>query len=76
MCLFHQTSADSHFTRKPVCTRLLADGGRVTLTGSALITTTPDGTRAEQQLDRPALEAAYVEHFGFAPPLVPTPDAA
>ncbi|XXY44819.1 arylamine N-acetyltransferase [Sorangium sp. So ce269] len=71
MCLYHQTSPESHFTRKPLCTRLLPDGGRVTLTGSALVMTAPDGTRAEQQLDRPALEAAYAEHFGFAPSLVP-----
>ena len=76
MCLFHQTSPDSHFTRKSICTRLLADGGRVTISGSALITTASDGTRAEQQLDRPALEAAYAEHFGFTPSLVPTPTAA
>ncbi|AUX46280.1 acetyltransferase [Sorangium cellulosum] len=71
MCVYHQTSPESHFTRRPLCTRLLADGGRVTITGSTLLMTAPDGTRAEQQLDRPALEAAYAEHFGFAPPLVP-----
>ncbi|WP_437671928.1 arylamine N-acetyltransferase family protein [Sorangium sp. So ce131] len=71
MCLYHQTSPESHFTKKPLCTRLLSDGGRVTLSGSALVMTAPDGTRAERQLDRPALEAAYAEHFGYAPAVVP-----
>jgi N-hydroxyarylamine O-acetyltransferase len=77
MCQFHQTSAESHFTRKPICTRLLAFGaGRVTISGAVLITTAADGTRSEQQLDRPALEAAYAEHFGFGPALVRNPAAA
>jgi N-hydroxyarylamine O-acetyltransferase len=71
MCAFHQTSPESHFTRAPVCTRLTFDGGRVTIAGSSLIVTAPGGERAEHTLDRPSLEAAYAEHFGYAPPLVP-----
>jgi N-hydroxyarylamine O-acetyltransferase len=71
MCRFHQTSPDSHFTRGAVCTCLRSDGGRVTISGSTLIVTSPDGERTQQRLDRAALEAAYAEHFGYGPPLVP-----
>ena len=38
MCNFHQTSPDSHFTKRRICSRLTADG-RITLSGHRLITT-------------------------------------
>ena len=38
MCLFHQTSPDSHFTQNKVCSLMLADG-RKTLTDKRFITT-------------------------------------
>jgi N-hydroxyarylamine O-acetyltransferase len=38
MCRFHQTSADSHFTRKQTCSIATA-GGRVTISGPDLIVT-------------------------------------
>jgi N-hydroxyarylamine O-acetyltransferase len=42
MCVYHQTSSDSIFTRKRTCTIATADG-RKTLTGRRLITTSKAG---------------------------------
>ena len=41
MCHFHQTSPESHFTRKKVCS-LATPAGRITLTGDKLIITQKD----------------------------------
>jgi N-hydroxyarylamine O-acetyltransferase len=49
MCLHQQTSPDSHFTRKRVCSLATADG-RITLSGDRLITTS-GGTRTETAVD-------------------------
>jgi N-hydroxyarylamine O-acetyltransferase len=38
MCQFHQTSPESHFTRRKICS-LMTNGGRKTLTGSKFIET-------------------------------------
>jgi N-hydroxyarylamine O-acetyltransferase len=38
MCMYHQTSPESHFTQRRICSRLTADG-RVTLSQKRLITT-------------------------------------
>lgn len=46
MCRYHQTSAESPFTRKRVCSRL-TDEGRVTLSDNRLICTTRNGVRQE-----------------------------
>lgn len=63
MCLYQQTSPESHFTRGRVCTRL-TPGGRVTLSGLRLITT-DGGVRHERELAGEAdYEAALSEHFG------------
>jgi N-hydroxyarylamine O-acetyltransferase len=35
MCRYHQTSPESHFTKKRLCS-LPFDGGRITLTGDSL----------------------------------------
>ncbi|GAA4938450.1 arylamine N-acetyltransferase family protein [Actinoplanes utahensis] len=64
MCWYHQTSPDSHFTRKTVCTRLTAHG-RVTISDRTLIVTTGDG-RSETPLESGApLLTAYRDHFGI-----------
>jgi len=64
MCRFHQTSPESHFTRGRVCSRLTPEG-RVTLSGSRLITTT-GGDRVERELSGDAeRDAALLEHFGI-----------
>ena len=68
MCVYHQTSPSSHFTKKHVCTRLTGNG-RITLSqrddsGRKLIRTV--GTeRTETPIDDdPAWRAALAEHFG------------
>jgi N-hydroxyarylamine O-acetyltransferase len=65
MCRFHQTSPDSHFTRGRICSRL-TPAGRVTLSGSRLITTA-GGERIELELAGEAeCDAALLEHFGVS----------
>ncbi|MEV5815654.1 arylamine N-acetyltransferase family protein [Streptomyces mutabilis] len=62
---WHSTSPRSHFLRSPVCSRLTEDGGRITLSGRRLTTTTPEGGREERELvtDEEVL-AAYRDRFG------------
>ncbi|MGW2255364.1 arylamine N-acetyltransferase family protein [Kitasatospora sp. NPDC001660] len=64
-CWWQTTSPDSHFTRSATCSMLTADGGRVTLGGSRLITTTPAGERTELTLADDEVLAAYRAHFGI-----------
>jgi N-hydroxyarylamine O-acetyltransferase len=65
-CRWQQTSPDSGFTRRTVCSRRLAGGGRVTIRGATLAVRTDDDRR-EQALAAPeALAAAYAEHFAIA----------
>ena len=39
MCRYHQTSADSHFTRGRICSRTTEEGGRISLSDLRLIET-------------------------------------
>ncbi|WP_431682215.1 arylamine N-acetyltransferase family protein [Kitasatospora sp. KL5] len=64
-CWWQATSPDSHFTRSTTCSRL-APEGRITLAGTRLIRTGPDGSRREEQLSEAQALAAYREHFGIA----------
>lgn len=65
MCHYHQTSPESPFTRKRVCTRATPDG-RVTLSDLRLIRTA-GGARTEEELpDEAAWDAALRLHFGIA----------
>lgn len=65
MCRHHQTSPESHFTRGRVCTRA-TPGGRVTLSGMRLITTSAGGERRERTLAGEEEYAAMLrEHFGI-----------
>lgn len=68
-CWWQCTSPKSHFTRSLVCSRLAGDG-RVTLSGSTLVTTGPDGRR-ETELPPDALLPAYRDHFGITLDRVP-----
>lgn len=62
MCRYHQTSPESSFTRKRVCT-LATPNGRITLSELVLIVTA-NGERTEQVLpDQSAFQAALREHF-------------
>ena len=73
-CWWQQTSPDSHFTRSLTCS-LPTGSGRVTLSGSRLITTTTTtggGERVEQTLGSSAeILAAYQTHFGITLDRVP-----
>jgi len=63
MCHYHQTSPESSFTRKRVCT-LATPAGRITLSDLALIVTA-HGEHTEQVLpDDSAFQTALYEHFG------------
>jgi N-hydroxyarylamine O-acetyltransferase len=64
MCLYHQTSPESSFTRKRVCS-LATPGGRITLSNSQLIVTEGD-TRTEHALaDEDQVRAVLRERFGI-----------
>lgn len=63
MCRYHQTSPESPFTRKRVCTRA-TPGGRITVTGMRLIVT-DRGERQERELgSHEEWKTALREHFG------------
>ncbi|MEV5608984.1 arylamine N-acetyltransferase [Streptomyces sp. NPDC052225] len=67
---YHRTSPASHFTRSLVCS-LLTEGGRVTLSGHTLTTTTgAERTRTELPSDAAVL-AAYDQHFGIVLDRIP-----
>jgi N-hydroxyarylamine O-acetyltransferase len=67
MCRFHQTSPESHFTRKRVCSRATVDG-RVTLTDDRLIITR-HGIREEKIVSSPEEWAETLrEQFGIQAP--------
>ena len=68
-CMFNQTSPDSHFTQRTVCSRP-TPGGRVTITGSTLIVT--DGAdRHMSHLSEAELLDAYRDRFGIELDRVP-----
>jgi N-hydroxyarylamine O-acetyltransferase len=64
MCLYHQTSPESHFTQNRVCS-MATPAGRITISGTRLIRTT-SSERVEREL---AGDAEYLgalsEHFGI-----------
>ena len=62
MCRYHQTSAESLFVQKRICTRLTHDG-RITLDAWRLITTT-DGQRQEQLVDEESYHDILKVYFG------------
>jgi N-hydroxyarylamine O-acetyltransferase len=66
MCLFHQTSPDSHFTKNRICSRATADG-RITLSGMRLIITSDKGDgRTERTLtSREEYDRVLRDEFGI-----------
>ncbi len=65
MCLYHQTSPQSHFTRARICSRATVEG-RVTLSEMRLINTSQTGERQERTLTNQEEYAATLrEHFGI-----------
>jgi N-hydroxyarylamine O-acetyltransferase len=64
MCRYHQTSLESIFTRKRICTRMTPTG-RVTLSDMRLIST-ENGQRCERALRTPnEYQDALQTHFGI-----------
>jgi len=64
-CHYHQTSPESHFTRKRICSLALPDG-RISLSDLRLITTR-DGIRQERELaSEEEYRAVLAERFGVA----------
>ncbi|MFD5571659.1 arylamine N-acetyltransferase family protein [Streptomyces cadmiisoli] len=69
---WHTTSPESHFGKSLVCSRVMDDGGRITLSGRRLKVTAADGTHEEQELVEDAeVLAAYRERFGIELDRVP-----
>jgi N-hydroxyarylamine O-acetyltransferase len=65
MCRFHQTSPESHFTRKRICSLATTDG-RITLSDMTLITTTESHGRQEQLLrNDEEYRSILREHFNI-----------
>ena len=65
MCRYHQTSPQSHFTQKRVCTRITEEG-RITLSEMRLITTLKTGARSERTLTSQEEYATILrEHFNI-----------
>jgi N-hydroxyarylamine O-acetyltransferase len=66
MCTYHQTSPQSHFTQKRICSRATEAGGRISLSGLRLIETSVDGERIERTLRNESEYADVLrEEFGI-----------
>jgi N-hydroxyarylamine O-acetyltransferase len=64
MCTFHQTSPESPFTRKAVCSRATASG-RITLTDSKLIRTSGAERTESDVKGKDQFNTLLKEHFGI-----------
>jgi N-hydroxyarylamine O-acetyltransferase len=62
MCLYHQTSPESPFTRKSICS-MATLGGRITVAERKLILTS-NGAKEERLLTSDEWRAALKKHFG------------
>lgn len=67
MCEFHQTSPESHFTQKVICS-LPTARGRMTLSDRRLIETSGDERRETTLEDEGAMEVVLAERFGIRLP--------
>lgn len=63
MCNYHQTSPESHFTRKRICSRL-TPRGRISLSDMRFIVT-EDGLRTEREVDEKEYSEILREQFGI-----------
>ena len=65
MCRYHQTSPQSHFTQRRICSRA-TDEGRITLSEMRFITTSKNGERQERILtSQTEYDSVLREHFGI-----------
>lgn len=63
MCRYHQTSPESHFTQKRVCSRATEEG-RITLSEMRLIETRNDERHERVLTNQQEYDAALRRHFG------------
>ena len=63
MCRYHQTSPESHFTQKRVCSRA-TESGRITLSEMRLIETRDDERHEQVLANQEEYAAALNRHFG------------
>jgi N-hydroxyarylamine O-acetyltransferase len=66
MCRYHQTSPESHFTRKALCTRATPDG-RITLSDMKLITTQGGKKKERVLVSDKERNVVLAEMFGVIP---------
>jgi N-hydroxyarylamine O-acetyltransferase len=64
MCRYHQTSPESSFTRRRICTRATPDG-RITLSDMRLIVTKSGERRQHDLADEAEVWSVLKEHFGI-----------
>ena len=64
MCSYHQTSPESHFTQKRICSRA-TKSGRITLSEMRLIETSNDQRRERVLANQREYDAALHQHFGI-----------
>lgn len=62
MCHYHQTSSESHFTQKRVCT-LPTQEGRITLTGTSIRTTVKGNVTTTQLTSEAEVKKALKQYF-------------
>jgi N-hydroxyarylamine O-acetyltransferase len=67
MCIYHQTSPQSHFTQKKLITRP-TENGRITLTGDTLKITTAGELPVQKNLKEEEFEAYLQTWFNFTLP--------
>lgn len=65
MCRYHQTSPESHFTQKRICSRA-TESGRITLSDMRLIETSSDERQERVLANQQEYDAALQQHFGIA----------
>jgi N-hydroxyarylamine O-acetyltransferase len=64
MCRYHQTSPESHFTQRRVCSLATPDG-RITISGTKLLVTKGEERQERELADQREYVAALREHFGI-----------
>lgn len=64
MCRYHQTSSESHFTQKRICSRA-TESGRITLSEMRLIETRYDERHERVLANQQEYDAALRQHFGI-----------
>jgi len=67
MCRYHQTSPESHFTQKRICSLPTAEG-RITLSDMRFIESSMDGTKLERTVGEDEYRRLLRERFGILLP--------